>query len=400
MTKLLLGISGGIAAYKTPELIRRVKEQGFDVRIVMTTGANSFVTPMTLQAVSANPVHQELFDCDAEAAMSHIELAKWADVILLAPATANLIAKIASGIADDLLTTLILASSAKLLVAPAMNQQMWANQATQDNINRIKARGASILGPAEGEQACGDNGLGRMLEPQALLDSLVSFSSSQKSVRLKGKRIVITAGPTVEAIDPVRFISNHSSGKMGYALAQQACSMGASVTLISGPVCLANPDRVKRVSVVSASEMLSAVKAVVNECDIFIGCAAVADYTPEEFSENKIKKSAQDMQILLKKTEDIVSWVSKQKDRPFVVGFAAESQNLEVFAKNKLINKNLDMICANDISNQDIGFNSNNNQIVIIDNQGNRKKLSAAPKTEIAAKILTEIEKNISLIES
>jgi len=402
---ILLGVTGGIAAYKAADLVRRLKENQFNVRVVMTQGAKSFITPMTMQAVSGNPVHDELFDQQAEAAMGHIELAKWADIILIAPATANIIAKIAAGFSDDLLTTLILASSARLMVVPAMNQQMWANKATKENIERLIQREVLIFGPASGEQACGDVGEGRMLEPleiveQLLLSSDSANAESTNEQNLKGRNILITAGPTVEAIDPVRFISNHSSGKMGYALAKAAVLSGANVTLISGPVDLDISDKVNRISVTSASEMLAAVQNELASCDVFIGCAAVADYAPVEFSEHKIKKNNQDMLIALKKTPDIISWVAAQEKRPFVVGFAAESQNLEVFATNKLINKKLDMICANDISDTNLGFNSDDNKILIIGKNGNQLNLPAAPKLKIAKAIMKEIGKNINSNEN
>ena len=403
---ILLGVTGGIAAYKAADLVRRLKEHHFNVRVVMTRGAKSFVTPMTMQAVSGNRVHDELFDQEAEAAMGHIELAKWADIILVAPATANIIAKVAAGFSDDLLSTLILASSAKLIVVPAMNQQMWINQATGENIDRLVQRDVLILGPAKGEQACGDVGEGRMLEPLEVVEQLLSSSDfvnaessnleSRTEHDLKGKNILITAGPTVEAIDPVRFISNHSSGKMGYALANAAVSSGAKVTLVSGPVHLDVSNRVKRLLVTSAAEMFATVQNELTDCDVFIGCAAVADYAPVEVSDHKIKKNNQDMQIALKKTPDIISWVAAQKKRPFVVGFAAESQNLEAFASKKLINKKLDMICANDISDTNLGFNSDNNKILIIEKNGRQMNLSAAPKIKIAKEILKEIGKNIN----
>jgi len=399
--KILLGVSGGIAAYKSAELIRRLKEQSFDVRVVMTDSAKNFITPMTLQAVSGNPVHEQLFDCQAEAAMGHIELAKWADVILIAPATANIIAKIAGGLADDLLTTLILASPSALVIAPAMNQQMWANQATLANVQLLKKRGIEILGPAEGEQACGDVGFGRMLEPMDIIQGLrkslgVDKTSINPAQTFTGKKLVITAGPTIEAIDPVRFISNHSSGKMGYALAEAAILAGAQVTLISGPVNLKTPNKVTRISVTSAQEMLLAVKEQIDACDIFIGCAAVADYAPVEVAAEKIKKNAAEMQFKLKKNPDIISWVTEQKKPPFVVGFAAESQNLQAFAESKLKKKKLDMICANDISQQGLGFNSNNNEILLLNRDGGQQKLPPSSKRNIAVQIIAEISKKIT----
>ena len=394
-TKLLLGVSGGIAAYKTPELVRRLKELNFDVRVVLTSSAKNFVAPMSLQAVSGHPVLEELFDSEAEAAMSHIELAKWADVILIAPATANIIAKIAHGIADDLLTTLILASPARLIVAPAMNQQMWANNATKENVSKLLSRGVQLLGPADGEQACGDTGLGRMVDPMFIVKALVNSEQDIKSNLFENKNLLITAGPTLEPIDPVRYISNHSSGKMGFALAEQAALMGANVTLVAGPVNLPSPNNVERVDVVSANDMFLEVKSRLANKDIFIGCAAVADYSPENFTENKIKKNSEELSVKLTKTQDILSWVANQTVRPYVVGFAAESQNVESYAKDKLAKKNLDMICANDISRQDIGFNSDDNQILIITKTGKSKHLSKSNKNEIAKNILVEIKDNI-----
>ena len=406
--KLLLGVSGGIAAYKSADLVRRLKERNFEVRVVLTESAAHFVTPMTLQAVSANPVHQQLFDPQAEAAMGHIELAKWADLLLIAPATANIIAKMAHGIADDLLTTLILATSAKIVVAPAMNQQMWRNQATLTNVALLEQRGVECIGPDSGLQACGDIGFGRMLEPLEIAEKLLEFSATEvisaeladselakTNKVLQGKQVLITAGPTVEAIDPVRYISNHSSGKMGYALAQAAVLAGASVTLVSGPVNLFVPELVELKPVVSAEEMFAEVRAHLPTCDLFIGCAAVADYTATKVSEQKIKKDAAEMQLSLTKTPDIISWVASQKKRPFVVGFAAESENLEEYAARKLKRKNLDMICANDISSKRTGFNSDHNEILILDKDGGKLNLKTAPKLSIATDIIKTISEKI-----
>lgn len=401
ITNILLGVTGGIAAYKTAELVRRLKEKNFAVRVVMTSAAKSFVTPMTLQAVSGNPVHDNLFDCEAEAAMGHIELAKWADIVLIAPATANSIAKITYGLADDLLTTVLLATTAKIVIAPSMNQQMWANAATVNNIKQLANRDIVLLGPAKGEQACGDVGFGRMLEPNEIVESLKMFDYTKGRLNnslLKGKNITITAGPTVEAIDPVRFISNHSSGKMGYALAQAAQMAGANVTLISGPVSLAKPLGVNFKAVVSASEMFLSVQQAFDNTDIFIGCAAVADYAPEAIADQKIKKNNDDMKLTLKRTTDIIAWVGAQKSKPYVVGFAAESQNLESFANKKLKNKNLDMICANDISNKKYGFNSHENKILILKKNGDKIDLAADSKVNIAKNIILEISQSIDKI--
>lgn len=407
LTNLLLGVTGGIAAYKSADLVRRLKEHSFDVRVVMTESAKNFITPMTMQAVSGNPVHHQLFDCQAEAAMGHIELAKWADIILVAPATANSLSKIALGLADDLLTTLILASRAQLIVAPAMNQQMWANQAIVDNVEILIRRKVQFIGPEQGDQACGDIGFGRMTEPLQIVEqvlqlgmeaapSIVNDGLKETAKSLAGKNVLITAGPTLEAIDPVRYISNHSSGKMGYALAKAASNAGAKVTLVSGPVSLCAPLGVALESVVSATEMLNCVKARMDRCDIFIGCAAVADYAPLEVANQKIKKNDEQMQISLKKNPDILAWVAAQTNRPYVVGFAAESQNMKEFAKKKLLNKKLDLICANDISQTDMGFNSENNEILILGKNNLEIKLPAASKTDIAADIVTEISKQLN----
>lgn len=401
--KILLGVTGGIAAYKSADLVRRLKEKSFEVRVVMTESAKNFITPMTMQAVSGNPVHHELFDSHAEAAMGHIELAKWADIILVAPTTANTLSKIAQGIADDLLSTLILASKARLVIVPAMNQQMWANGAILSNVEQLKRRDISLIGPEKGDQACGDTGFGRMSEPLQIVEKLVEISNGLKAdielkaslEKLRGKNIVITAGPTVEAIDPVRFISNHSSGKMGYALAKMAATMGANVTLVSGPVSLQKPERVTVKPVISAAQMFNAVKESVDGCDLFIGCAAIADYTPCDVSDQKIKKNESQMQLTLKRNSDILAWVASQTPRPFVVGFAAESQNLKEFAQKKLIDKNLDMICANDISDSSVGFNSDHNEIIVLEKDNNEIKLPIATKIELAAKILGIIIKKL-----
>jgi phosphopantothenoylcysteine decarboxylase / phosphopantothenate---cysteine ligase len=398
---VLLGVTGGIAAYKSADLVRRLKERGFAVRVVMTDAATQFVTPLTMQAVSGNPVHQRLFDLDAEAAMGHIELAKWADVIIVAPATANTIAKIAHGFSDNLLTTLITASAAPLVVAPAMNQQMWANSLTKEHIAQLKQRGVLLIGPAAGEQACGDVGEGRMQEPLEIVEQLIACdllslqvaNKNANSGLLSGKTLLITAGPTVEPIDPVRFISNHSSGKMGYSLAAAAKAMGAKVILVSGPVNLDCPSGVERICVQTANQMLDQVESYLEECDIFIGCAAVADYTPVEVATQKIKKSQQQMNVQLVKNPDIIAWVAAQSPRPIVVGFAAESQNLKKFAQDKLDRKKLDMICANDISRSELGFNSDENEILVLKSNGDEVQLPANCKSKIAQSILEEIYK-------
>lgn len=363
--KILLGISGGIAAYKCAELSRRLIERGAQVQVVMTKAAKEFITPLTMQAVSGRPVSDSLLDPAAEASMGHIELAKWADLILLAPATADLIARMSAGMGNDLLTTLVLATDSPVAVSPAMNQQMYRNIATQENISTLARRGMYIWGPAAGEQACGDVGPGRMLEPMQLVHLCEQFFQPKL---LEGKSILITAGPTREAIDPVRYITNHSSGKMGYALASAAAQMGAKVTLVSGPVSLNTPVGVERINVSSAQEMHEAVMAHANKHDAFISCAAVADYRPQTIASQKLKKTEDndEMVINMVKNPDIVASVAAMTEkRPFTVGFAAETNDVETYARGKLTKKNLDMICANDVSVAGQGFNSNDNAITL-----------------------------------
>jgi phosphopantothenoylcysteine decarboxylase / phosphopantothenate---cysteine ligase len=361
--RILLGVTGGIAAYKAAEIIRRLKDQHADVRVVMTPAAQEFITPLTLQALSGNPVHVDLLDPAAEAAMGHIELAKWADLILVAPASADFIARLNAGMANDLLSTLCLASVARIALAPAMNQAMWLDQQTQHNITTLMSKGCLILGPAEGLQACGDVGPGRMLEPNDIVSATASLFTSNI---LSGKHVVITAGPTREAIDPVRYISNHSSGKMGFALARAAIDAGATVTLITGPVSLATPDRVKRVDVVSALEMHAASMAIAPTADIFIASAAVADYRPATVAHQKIKKSGDEIQLSLIKNPDIVASVAQANPALFTAGFAAETEQLLTHARNKLAKKGLDMIIANDVAKPHIGFNSDNNAVTVL----------------------------------
>lgn len=391
---LVLGISGGIAAYKCADLVRRLSERGFNVRVVLTPAAKEFITPMTLQAVSGNPVHDDLFDPAAEAAMGHIDLAKWADYLLIAPATANTLAKLAHGEADNLLTTIVLATQAPIIVAPAMNQQMWANKTTQRNLKKMKEAGVLVLGPGVGEQACGDIGAGRMLEPLDIAEQIRALAFNQKP--LANKRVMITAGPTVEAIDPVRYISNHSSGKMGYAIAQAAQQAGAEVVLVSGPVCLEEPQNVEVKRVTSAREMFETVQAGIDNIDLFIGCAAVADYTPVTVAEQKIKKNDEQMTILLKRNPDILAWVGHLEKKPFVVGFAAESQSLKTFALKKLAKKNLDMICANDISQDGLGFNSEHNQLLLLFKNGQETLLDVASKHRLASQLIEEIASQLN----
>ncbi|EAQ33161.1 bifunctional phosphopantothenoylcysteine decarboxylase/phosphopantothenate--cysteine ligase CoaBC [Idiomarina baltica] len=363
---ILIGITGGIAAYKIPELIRRLKDEGAQVRVILTKGGEAFVTPMTLQAVSGEEVHSELLDTQAEAGMGHIQLAKWADIVMIAPASANTLAKLAHGFADDLLSTVCLATAAPLLLAPAMNQQMWQHPAVKANMQRLSEQGVKAIGPESGSQACGDVGAGRMSEPHQIKTFIIEQLQDSVSKPLAGVRLTITAGPTREAIDPVRYISNHSSGKMGFALAQSAAKLGAEVTLIAGPVDLQTPTGVKRLDVESAQEMLEA--ALANPSDIFIGCAAVADYRVANIAEHKIKKNAQSgaPQLELIENPDILKTIAEQNPAPMCVGFAAETRDVETYAIDKLKRKKLALIIANDVSNSDIGFNSDNNAAVVL----------------------------------
>ncbi|EGR0198198.1 bifunctional phosphopantothenoylcysteine decarboxylase/phosphopantothenate--cysteine ligase CoaBC [Vibrio alginolyticus] len=388
--KILLGISGGIAAYKCAELTRRLIERGAQVQVVMTKAAKEFITPLTMQAVSGRPVSDSLLDPAAEASMGHIELAKWADLVLLAPATADLIARMSAGMGNDLLTTLVLATDSPVAVSPAMNQQMYRNIATQENIATLARRGMHIWGPAAGEQACGDVGPGRMLEPMQLVHLCEQFFQPKL---LEGKSILITAGPTREAIDPVRYITNHSSGKMGYALASAAAQMGAKVTLVSGPVSLNTPVGVERINVSSAQEMHEAVMTHANRHDAFISCAAVADYRPQTIASQKLKKTEDndEMVINMVKNPDIVASVAAMTEkRPFTVGFAAETNDVETYARGKLTKKNLDMICANDVSVAGQGFNSNDNAITLYWPEG-ELALALESKEALSFKILEKM---------
>ena len=383
-TNIILGITGGIAAYKTPDLVRKLIAKGANVRVVMTTSAKEFVSPLALQAVSGNPVSDDLLDKDAEAAMGHIELARWADKLLVAPATANFMAKLTHGLADDLLSTLCLATPAPVYIAPAMNQQMWFADATQANLKVLRQRNLQLLGPAQGEQACGDIGPGRMLEPQEIADLLAQETLEQV---LAGKRITITAGPTREEIDPVRYLSNHSSGKMGYALAIAAQKLGATVTLISGPVNLIPPAMIQTISVSSAQQMHDAVMQTTHNCDVFIGCAAVADYRVLQKTNQKIKKSESELTLTFIKNPDILSDVAHLDNAPFTVGFAAETQKLREHALSKLQRKKLNMIAANDVSDRTIGFNSEQNALTVFWSKG-EKKLDVADKQLLARQLM------------
>ncbi|QQD22646.1 bifunctional phosphopantothenoylcysteine decarboxylase/phosphopantothenate--cysteine ligase CoaBC [Oceanospirillaceae bacterium ASx5O] len=387
--RILLGVTGGIAAYKSAELIRLLKKAGADVQVVMTAGAMEFITPLTLQALSGNPVHHALLDPEAEAGMGHIELARWADLVLVAPATANFIARLTQGLGNDLLTTLCLATEAPLVLAPAMNQAMWRDPMTQANLERLqdlKGPQVSLLGPADGVQACGDTGPGRMLEPELIAEGVAGLFQSDI---LSGVRVVITAGPTREAIDPVRYISNHSSGKMGFALATAAMEAGARVTLIRGPVNLPDPERIQCLRVESARDMLDASLQQLGECDIFIAAAAVADYRPLQTADQKIKKSAASdtLELTLVKNPDIVATVAGHEQRPFTVGFAAETQDVENYARHKLQQKNLDMIVANDVSRSDIGFNSDENAVTVFWQQS-QQAFGQMSKTTLARELV------------
>lgn len=391
---ILLGISAGIAAYKCAELTRRLTERGAEVRVVMTEAAQAFITPLTMQAVSGHSVATSLLDPDAERSMGHIELAKWADLVLLAPATADLIARVTAGMGNDLLSTLVLATSAPVAVSPAMNQQMYSNIATQQNLNTLSERGMLIWGPASGEQACGDIGAGRMLEPMQLVELCEQYFAPKA---LNDKRILITAGPTREALDPVRYITNHSSGKMGFALAQAAAQQGATVTLVAGPVNLPTPVGVTRINVDSAQEMYEQVMDSVSSHSVFISCAAVADYRAKHVADQKMKKTqdSDELSITLVKNPDIVASVAAlpTQERPFTVGFAAETNDVVSYARDKLVRKGLDMICANDVSIQGQGFNSDTNAITVI-TKDTEQTLSLASKSQLADQVIALISQH------
>ncbi len=386
-TRVLLGVSGGIAAYKSAELVRRLSDAQCEVQVVMTAGAEAFVTPLTFQALSGRPVRSALFDRDAEAAMGHIELARWADQILIAPASADLIARLAAGMADDLLSTVVLASAAPLSVAPAMNQQMYANAATQANLDTLRARGVRVLGPASGEQACGDVGAGRMLEPAELVAAVTGNTSGP----LKGVRAVITAGPTVEDIDPVRYLSNHSSGKMGYAIAAALVAAGSEVTLISGPTTLPTPAGATRVDVRSAADMLRAVEDTAGRCDLFIGCAAVADYRVVNPATQKIKKQSDTMTLSLERNPDILQQVAARAEPPVCVGFAAETNDMAAHARGKLERKGLHLICANRVGGEHSAFGADDNALDLWWPNDGHRQLARAPKTVIASQLVDHI---------
>ena len=385
--RILLGVTGGIAAYKSPDLVRRLIERGAEVQVVMTAAAQQFVTPITFQAVSGRPVRTELWDEAAEAAMGHIELARWADLILIAPATADFLARLTHGLADDLLTTLCLATTAPIAVAPAMNHMMWQNPATRANVEQLQARGVCLWGPGVGDQACGETGPGRMLEPT----DIASRAQAQLTRHgpLEGRRVLVTAGPTRECIDPVRFVSNRSSGKMGFAMAQALEEAGACVVLVSGPVSLPTPAGVRRINVESCEQMYSAVERELTGTDIFVGTAAVADYRPAVCASEKIKKKTDTLTLEMTRTPDILAHVSAGAQRPFVVGFAAETNAVEQHARGKLTAKNLDMIAANEVGHTK-AFDCDDNSLLVLWRGGGRVELPSSSKRELA-RLLTGV---------
>lgn len=397
--RVLLGVTGSIAAYKAADLIRRLREAGAEVRVVMTDGAKAFVTPLTFQALSGLPVHENLLDKEAEAAMGHIELARWADVILVAPASANSIAGLAQGRADELLYAVCLAADVPLAIAPAMNKNMWADQATQENVRLLAQRGVLFIGPDSGEQACGDIGEGRMIGSEAIISRLSDLFTSGS---LSGLTVMVTAGPTREALDPVRYLSNHSSGKMGYAIAEAAVEAGAKVILVSGPVSLDTPDRVTRINVDSAADMEAAVKEHITAADIFVASAAVADYRPVTVQQDKIKKKEDRLTIELEKNTDILAMVKADFAETFCVGFAAETQDLETYARAKLQHKNIEMIAANLVGSaakKTAGtFNSDTNELNVYW-QGGELKLELGSKTKLARQLISLIAQRFSLYE-
>lgn len=383
--RIVLGVTGGIAAYKAADLARRLQDAGAQVQVVMTDAATQFVTPMTFQALTGRPVRSSLWDAAAEAAMGHIELARWADRIVIAPASADLIARLAQGMGSDLLSTICLASEAPIALAPAMNRVMWANAATQANVATLRARGMQVLGPGDGDQACGEVGAGRMLEPMQIVSAL---DATAVPALLAGRRLLISAGPTFEDLDPVRFLGNRSSGKMGFALAAEASRMGAQVTLVAGPVSLCTPDRVQRVDVRRAVQMRDAVIAALPGQDVFISAAAVADYMPAHTEPRKIKKSAASLTLELVRTPDIVSEVARHPQRPtLVVGFAAETNDVEQHALGKLQSKGLDLIAANDVAAEGIGFESDDNALTVYSSK-DRHAIERGSKAEVARRLL------------
>ena len=390
---IVIGVTGGIAAYKSAEIIRLFKKEGAEVRVVMTESAKEFITPLTLQTVSGNEIHDSLLNANAELAMSHIELAKWADIILIAPCTAETMAKITHGRAEDLMGAIILASKASIYIAPAMNMNMWSDKSTQENFKTLSKREISFIGPADGEQACGDVGKGRMEEPKDIVEFI---KNDHKKGPLSGKKITITAGPTREQIDPVRFISNNSSGKMGYAMAEAAVEYGAIVNLVSGPVSIIPNTSVNLIKVNSASEMFKKVIKYMDDSDIFIGCAAVSDFKPSKYSDKKIKKDdINNIDLGLKKNKDILSFVASNFISAYIVGFAAETDNVDTNAKKKLEAKNLDMIVSNDVSDKSIGFDVDDNEVNVY-TKNNKFFLKKDKKIRIAREVLKIVASNIN----
>ena len=400
MKRILLGVSGGIAAYKSAELVRLLKKQGAEVQVVMTQSAIQFISPLTFQALSGNPVHTELLDADVENAMGHISLARWADVLLIAPATANIIAKLAHGLADDLLSTLYLAATCPVVVAPAMNQAMWNKVVTQENIQTLRRHGVKVIGPEQGDQACGETGYGRMTEPTAICAQLFA-QTEQESLDdkhyLAGHKVLISAGPTCEPLDPVRYLTNRSSGKMGYALAIAALKAGAEVTLVSGPVALAAPVGVDLIKVTTAEQMHQAVISKATTHSIYIGAAAVADYSPVLSQPEKIKKHTEQLTLVLQKTKDILADVSALNGRPFTVGFAAETHDLENYARDKLTRKNVDMIAANWVGQEQGGFDSDQNALHVFWADGD-KTLAMTDKSQLAEQLMALIAERVKIV--
>jgi phosphopantothenoylcysteine decarboxylase/phosphopantothenate--cysteine ligase len=390
-TRILLGVTGGIAVYKSPDLVRRLIEKGAEVQVVMTEAAQKFVSPMTFQAVSGRPVRVGLWDEAAEAAMGHIELARWAELVLIAPATADFIARLAGGRADDLLTTLCLATEAPVVIAPAMNRVMWANKATQSNVGVLESRGIRILGPAAGNQACGEVGVGRMWEPNVLASTLLEPPAN--AGLLAGVNLLITAGPTRERLDPVRYLTNRSSGKMGFAVAAAAREAGAHVTLITGPVHLPTPAGITRINVESAREMYAAVHRHVAEADVFVAAAAVADFQPVAVAKQKIKKQGAALTLDLEPAPDIVKSVAEMSKRPLVVGFAAETNDVEENARAKLKRKKLDMIAANQVGDG-LAFDCDDNALTVIW-PGGKLEIARAPKLTVARELIAQIAKRL-----
>jgi phosphopantothenoylcysteine decarboxylase/phosphopantothenate--cysteine ligase len=395
---ILLGVSGGIAAYKSAELVRLLKKQGAEVRVVMTKSALQFISPLTFQALSGNPVHSELLDTDAENAMGHIQLARWADVLIIAPATANIIAKLSHGLADDLLSTLYLAATCTVYVAPAMNQAMWHKVVTQENIEKLQRHGVVVIGPEQGDQACGESGFGRLSEPADICKHLMDALDNQllsPSQCLQGLNVLISAGPTREPLDPVRYLTNRSSGKMGYALAQAALNAGAKVTLVSGPVSLLAPKNVQLIKVETAKQMYEAVISRAGENAVYIGAAAVADYSPVMMQAEKIKKQDEQSSLILRKNKDILADVAKLDTHPFTVGFAAETHNLEVYAKDKLARKNIDMIAANWVGQEQGGFDSEQNALHVFWESGD-KNFEMTTKSQLAEQLINLIAERLN----